>query len=42
MVEIIPSSALCGGHKIETTPTGSRMLKLKCELATGFTLLKTC
>ena len=41
-MEIKPEQADFCGAKIETTPVGSSTLKLKCELATGFTLLKIC
>ncbi len=37
-----PNNGLASGANTETTPVGSRILKLKCELATGFTEPNTC
>ena len=37
-----PSNESACGAIIETTPVGSGTEKLKCEVATGLTALKTC
>ena len=42
IVETRPIRAVSSGARIETTPVGSSIEKLKCELLTGFTLEKTC
>src|SRR5262245_7107231 len=42
MTEIKPSKGESSGARIETTPVGSRMEKLKWLEETGFTLEKTC
>ncbi len=39
--ETIATSAGSSGQTMTTTPVGSGMVKLKCELATGFTVLKS-
>ena len=40
--ETRPSSAGVSGARIETTPIGSSIEKLKCDDATGLTLENTC
>ena len=42
MDETSPSSGLFSEERIPTTPVGSKILKLKCELATGFIDPNTC
>src|SRR5258708_38729358 len=36
------TSAGASGARTATTPVGSGVVKLKCDVATGFTLPKTC
>ena len=42
ITETNPNKEVCCGAIIATTPVDSGLEKLKCDDATGFTLLKTC
>src|SRR6218665_569922 len=42
IIETKPIKLFVCGAIIPTTPVGSKVEKLKCELATGFTELNTC